>query len=161
MKDIIEKVSSLQLQKLSEEEKQRRGILGVLAGPCASVINATRNGRKYTNELWEKVFDNPLVKEQFKSGGIPGELGHPSDRTETDMSKIAIMMPYAPKKDKDGNLLAEFHILDTPNGRIAQTLAKYGYKLGISSRGSGELYTNAKGEECVDEDTFTFEAFDF
>ena len=41
----------LQFQDLSEEEKQRRGILGRLYGPCASITDATRNGRRYDDEL--------------------------------------------------------------------------------------------------------------
>lgn len=69
------------------------------------------------------------------------------------------MMPEKPQKDKDGHLIATFDILDTPNGRIAYTLAKYGYKLGISSRGDGEVYPDVDGEH-VDEDSYQFKAFD-
>lgn len=68
-------------------------------------------------------------------------------------------MPEKPVKDKDGHLIATFDILDTPNGRIAYTLAKYGYKLGISSRGDGEVYPDVDGEH-VDEDSYQFKAFD-
>ena len=68
-------------------------------------------------------------------------------------------MPEKPKKDKDGHLIATFDILDTPNGRIAYTLAKYGYKLGISSRGGGDTYQDVDGEH-VDEDTYDFHGFD-
>ena len=135
-------------------------ILGVLEGPCADIIEATRNGRKYDDTLWEKVFNDDIIKEYFDCGGIFGELGHPIDRTETDMEKICICMPKPPVKGKDGALQARFDILDTPNGRIAYTLAKYGYKLGVSSRGSGDTYTGADGEEHVDEDTYDFQAFD-
>jgi hypothetical protein len=70
------------------------------------------------------------------------------------------MMPEKPTKDANGNLIATFDILDTPNGRIAYTLAKYGYKLGISSRGGGDTYTGDDGEEHVDEDTYDFHGFD-
>ena len=90
---------------------------------------------------------------------MPGELDHPTDRLETCSEKIAIMMPEKPVKDKDGHLIATFDILDTPNGRIAYTLAKYGYKLGISSRGDGEVYPDVDGEH-VDEDSYQFKAFD-
>ena len=69
-------------------------------------------------------------------------------------------MPNKPEKDKDGHLIASFDILDTPNGRIAYTLAKYGYKLGISSRGGGDTYKGLDGEEHVDEDTYDFHGFD-
>ena len=93
-------------------------------------------------------------------GGIPGELDHPTDRIETASEKIAIMMPEAPKKDSDGHLIAYFDIIDTPCGRIAYALAKYGFKLGISSRGEGDTYSSFDGEEIVDEGTYRFNAFD-
>lgn len=70
------------------------------------------------------------------------------------------MMPEKPTKDANGNLIAKFDILDTPNGRIAYTLAKYGYRLGISSRGGGDTYTGNDGQEHVDEDTYDFHGFD-
>ena len=149
----------LDFQPLSAEEKVRRGILGRLSGPVASFKAPTRNGRKYSSELWEKVFDNDLVKELFSRGGIPGELDHP-DRDETCSEKIAIMMPEKPKKNNKGHLIGYFDILDTPCGRIAATLAKYGFQFGISSRGSGDTYTDYDGQESVDPDSYTLNAFD-
>ena len=150
----------LKYKELSPEEKESRGILGRLYGPIASIVKSTRNGRKYKESLWEKVFQNPITKEMFENGGVPGELDHPVDREETDSSRIAIMMPEAPTKDKDGNLMGYFDIIDTPCGRIAHALAKYGFKLGISSRGTGDTYMDENGEETVDEDTYSFNAFD-
>ena len=150
----------LKFKELSPEEKQQRGILGRLYGPIASIMAATRNGRRYTESLWEKVFDNPLTKEMFSQGGIPGELDHPVDREETCSEKIAIMMPEPPTKGPDGKLMGYFDIIDTPCGRVAYALAKYGFNLGISSRGSGDTYTDLDGQEIVDEDTYSFNAFD-
>lgn len=150
----------LHLDDTVKVNKDGRPILGRLSGPCADFISSTRNGRKYDESLWEKVFNDPIVKEYFECGGIPGELDHPADRTETCSEKIAIMMPEPPQKDGDGHLIATFDILDTPNGRIAYTLARYGYKLGISSRGSGDTYTGSDGDEHVDEDSYDFQAFD-
>ena len=134
-------------------------VLGVLEGPCADFMSATRNGRKYPESLWEKVFSDPIVTELIENGGIPGELDHPADREETDSSRIAIMMTEKPAK-KNGKLWAKFSILNTPLGKIAYTLAKAGFKLGISSRGSGEVFTDDTGSEVVDEDTYDFKAFD-
>lgn len=106
------------------------------------------------------MFNDPIVNEYFECGGLLGELNHPSDREETDLTQVAVCMPEKPKKDKDGHLVASLDILDTPNGRIVETLAKYGYKLGISSRGTGDTYIDANGEEHVDEDTYKLEAWD-
>ena len=59
---------TLAFQDLTEQQKSRRGILGRLYGPCASIVHATRNGRKYSDELWEKVFtQNEVVKEMEDS----------------------------------------------------------------------------------------------
>lgn len=137
---------------------ENSAILGTLEGPCASFVQPTRNGRKYGENLWENVFKDPIVKEMLENGGIPGELDHPADREETCSEKIAIMMSEAPTK-KDGKLWAKFNILNTPNGKIAYTLAKAGFKLGISSRGSGDVIQGRDGE-YVDEDTYEFKAFD-
>ena len=72
-------------------------ILGRLSGPVADIINPTRNGRKYSEQLWENVFNSPIAKETFENGGYFGELGHPADRQEIDMEKIAICMPNPPR----------------------------------------------------------------
>lgn len=154
------KHEDLQFQELSPEEKQARGILARLTGPIASFTKGTRNGRKYSDKLWGNAFDAPLVKEMFKNGGLPGELQHPENRSETDPTKIAIMMPEPPKKDSKGHLVASVDILDTPCGQIAYQLGKYGFKFGISSRGEGDLITDFSGEESVDPDTYTLNAFD-
>ena len=134
-------------------------VLGVLEGPCADFMCKTRNGRKYPESLWQKVFDDPIVNEMIEAGGIPGELDHPEDREDVDSSRIAILLKEKPKK-KDGKLWAKFSILNTPLGKIAYTLAKAGFKLGISSRGSGDVIQDYNGEETVDESTYNFKCFD-
>ena len=147
-------------ERLKPEEMQRRGILGRLVGIMADTVNPTRNGRSYSSKLWENVFNNPIMKERIENNCCFGELGHPVDREETDMSKIAICMDGLPKKDKDGKLQAVFNILDTPNGRILKTLCDYGCNIGISSRGSGDLVTDFDGNESVDPDTYNCEGWD-
>lgn len=141
-------------------DKNNTAILGTLVGPCADIMNPTRNGRGYSEELWQKTFENEIVKEYFQNGGIFGELGHPADRSETDMEKIAICMKEPPKKGKDGLLMGRWDILDTPNGRILKTLVDYGYKVGISSRGTGDVFSDDYGNEQVDSDSYDFQAFD-
>ena len=115
----------LEYKKLSAEEQAQRGILGRLVGVCADFLCPTRNGRHYSEELWEKTFADPIMKERIENGVCYGELGHPADREETDMEKIAVCLPEVPKKNKDGKLTAVFDILDTPCGRILKSLCDY------------------------------------
>lgn len=157
---MTQKKEELKLDDSVKVNSKGEAILGKLTGPVADVVNPTRNGRKYSDSLWRKVFQDPIVKEYFEAGGLLGELNHPEDRLETDLTQVAVCMPEPPKEGKDGKLYATLDILDTPNGRILYTLAKYGYKLGISSRGNGETYEDIDGTETVDEDTYKLEAWD-
>lgn len=134
-------------------------VLGHLEGPCADFLSPTRNGRLYSEEVWEKVFQDPITLEYFENGGIFGELGHP-DREEVDLEKVAVCMPKVPEKDSDGKFIGKFDILNTPCGRILRTLCDYGYRLGISSRGNGELETDFDGREAVVPNSYRLSAFD-
>jgi hypothetical protein len=96
----------------------------------------------------------------FSNGGVPMELDHPTDREETSSDRIAAMMPEPPKKGDDGYLVCCADLIDTPMGRIAYQLAKYGFNLGISSRGTGDVITDMNGDEVVDESTYDFKCFD-
>lgn len=149
----------MEYQKLSPEEMQKRGILGRLIGTIADFTNPTRNGRLYSEELWDKAFDSPIMKEKIENRCCLGELGHPTDRSETDIEKVAICLAEVPKKNK-GVLQGVFDILDTPNGRILKTLCDYGCKIGVSSRGEGDTYVDFDGQESVDPNTYSLECWD-
>lgn len=144
-------------KKLSLEEQQQRGILGRLVGPIADFKKPTRNGRFYSEQLWEQTFKDPIVEEKINSRCLFGELGHPIDRLETDMEKIAICLAEVPKKGKDGKLYGVFDILNTPNGRILKTLCDYGCSIGISSRADGETESDYNGKETVIPSSFVLE----
>lgn len=150
----------MQYQRLSADEQQKRGILGRLVGIIADFKNPTRNGRRYTEELWDKTFNDPIMKEKLDNRCVFGELGHPVDRTEIDMEKIAICLAEMPKKGNDGKLYGVFDILATPNGRILKTMCDYGCKIGVSSRGSGDTFEDYNGQETVEPDSFECECWD-
>lgn len=145
-----------------KSSEKRKGVLGTLEGICADCIHATRNGRLYPNSVWEVAFNDPIVQEHFKAGGIFGQLGHPKEgQTENEeFNSIAICMPEPPKKRSDGKLIGKWDILDTPNGRILKCLCDYGYKIGISSRAEGDVDTDWDGNESVQPEGFEFKAFD-
>ena len=87
-------------------------------------------------------------------------MGHPLDRQETDIEKVAICLAEMPKKGNDGKLHGVFDILDTPCGRILKTLCDYGCNIGVSSRGGGDTYEDYDGNETVDPTTNEFECWE-
>ncbi len=151
--DIME---TLKIVPLSDEEKTKKHIIGRLYGPIATCTESTRNGRLYNRQLWEKALNDDIFKEKVANKSLFLELGHPADRTETDMTKICACIPQLPKIINN-DLYAYVDILDTQNGRLLKTLCDYGFVPGISSRGSGDVdeYTNE-----VDPETFFLETWD-
>lgn len=147
-------------KKIPIEEQKARGILGRLTGVIADTKNPTRNGRSYSYDLWKKVFDNDIMKEKIANRCVFSELGHPVDREEIDLDKVCACLAEQPKIGDDGKLYGVFDILDTNNGRILKTLCDYGTTVGVSSRGTGDLYTDENGNEAVDPDTYNCECFD-
>lgn len=156
---MLEKLKNkhFEYKKLTEEEQKSRGILGRLIGPCADFINPTRNGRAYTEELWENVFENEFMQEKIANRCCFGELNHPENRTDVDLEKVAICLAEKPKKGADGKLYGVFDILSTPNGKILKALCDYGCKIGISSRGQGDV---DEVNNTVDPNTYECECFD-
>ena len=150
---------NFEYKRLTEDEMKSRNILGRLVGVIADYKNPTRNERLYGEELWEKVFKDPIMQEKIENRLVVGELGHPEDRLETNPEKIAICLAEVPKKSSDGKLMGVFDIIDTPNGRILNTLCQYGCKMGVSSRGDGQIIEDYNGS-YVDSDSYVCEGWD-
>jgi hypothetical protein len=148
-------LEALQMQPLSEEEKNSRHILGRLWGPIATTKEKTRNGRGYNAQLWDKALKDEIFREKVANKSLFLELGHPIDREETDMNVVCACIPELPKVI-DGDLYAYVDILDTKQGRLLKTLCDYGFVPGISSRGSGDIMANDE----VDPETFFLETWD-
>ena len=154
-KDYRNIMEAFKMMPLTEEEKNKRHILGRLFGPIATTKDSTRNGRFYNAQLWESALKDEIFLEKVATKSLFLELGHPTDREEIDMSKACACIPEVPKI-VNGDLYAYVDILDTPNGRILKTLCDYGFQPGISSRGSGDVDMNNE----VDPETFFLETFD-
>lgn len=157
---LAEQLSTSKLNFINESVNDGSGrkYLGRLKGICAECDVPTRNGRVYSRKLWEKVIGSDTFKEYLDSKCLYGELNHPEERLETDIKEVAIALSDI-EITPEGPVNATFDILDTPNGRILKSLCEYGSKLGVSSRGGGDVL-NRGGESVVDEDSYEFVAFD-
>lgn len=155
------KVLTEQLGKLDyikESVEKHSNCLGKLKGICAECDKPTRNGRIYSKKLWEGVVNSDTFKEYKDTKTLFGELNHPADRLETDITKVAIALSDVEFKP-DGTLIGTFDILNTPSGQILKSLCDYGSKLGVSSRGGGDIISD-NGQDYVSEDSYDFVAFD-
>lgn len=71
-----------------------------------------------------------------ETGGVPGELDHPEELS-INLDRVSHLIVNMWLEGSDGH--GKLKIIDTPMGNIVKTLIQSGVKLGVSSRGSGNV----------------------
>ena len=137
------------------------GTLCVMSGPCMQFGSVNRNNRIYSKKLVEdRILNNPTVQETLKNRAMLGEGGHPENRVDISYPEVALAVEKLWIPEGDGDMLwGQFAILDTPTGRILNTLVQYGTKLGISARAVADSYQK-DGHEVIVESSYELITFD-
>lgn len=93
------------------------------------------NGRIYPKSEITSAVDG--INERIKEGlSIFGELNHP-DNLQIDLNNVSHIIT---EMSMDGaNAIGKARILNTPKGQIVKAILEGGGKLGVSSRGSGNV----------------------
>lgn len=96
------------------------------------------NERVYpVNEISNAV---KTVMEQIQQdGGVIGECDHPEELT-VNLDRVSHMITEMSMDGSNG--VGKLKILPTPHGNLVRTLIESGIKLGVSSRGSGNVDDN-------------------
>lgn len=97
-----------------------------------------RNGRNYPKGVMVPVVEKYVRDRVTCPGGWRsyGELGHP-EGVEINLDRVSHVITEMHWENND--VLGQCQLLDTANGRIADTILKSGCKLGVSTRGMGAL----------------------
>ena len=132
MQLLIEELSPIQANLMEMQDAGKNTYLnGILMQ--ADVING--NKRKYPlNEIQRAV---EQIQEQIKNGHyIMGELNHPDSLS----INLAYVSHAITEIRMDGtNAVGKCKLLNTPMGNIARGILEGGIKLGVSSRGTGNV----------------------
>ena len=99
-----------------------------------------QNGRVYPKDEIQRAVENVTKR---LSGGetVMGELDHPEE-LQINLDRVSHIIT---SMEMDGdNGMGKLKIIETPMGNIATALLKAGAKLGVSSRGSGNVNDNGK-----------------
>jgi hypothetical protein len=143
------------------ENSKSPGTLCIMSGPCMQFGAVNRNNRIYSRKLVEdRILKNPTVQEAIKNRAMLGEGGHPENRVDISYPEVALAVEKLWIPEGDGDMLwGRFAILDTPTGRILETLVKYGTKLGISARAVADSIQK-DGHEVILENSYELITFD-
>jgi len=126
-----------------------------LTGVIQRAKEPNGNNRVYSEEILRREVENYQLL--IQENRALGELDHPEDSV-INLKNVSHTMV---KVWWDGNnVMGKAKILNTPSGKILQSLVESGIKLGISSRGMGSVSEGSDGRTVV-EDDFNLICFDF
>lgn len=105
-----------------------------ITGPFLQAVTRNRNGRVYPQHIIEREVGK--FQSLIESREAVGELSHP-DSGEINPDRAAILITDL---HMDGNLgMGKAKVLSTPCGKILESLLNDGVRMGVSSRGTGNL----------------------
>ena len=85
------------------------------------------------------------INEKLKSGySVLGELDHPDD-LQINLDRVCLQINEMKMQGNNG--IGKLQVLPTPMGNIVKALLESGVKLGVSSRGSGNVAENGTVSE--------------
>jgi hypothetical protein len=107
-----------------------------------------RNGRMYPMETLRREVTR-YNENHVQAGRALGELGHPDGPT-VNLDRVSHKIISL--KESGSNFIGKAKILNTPMGKIAESLIGEGVRLGVSSRGIGSLRPTREGVNVVGDD---------
>jgi len=126
-KPVVEEVS---------REKLPEGVLCRLSYPICNIGQRNANNRVYEEAVWDKVEAEKDVKEKIENRALFGHAEHP-EQTQSNLEKTSHVIFEMWRAD--GKEWQRFDVLDTPTGRIVDTLIRAGCQVGVSTRAEGDL----------------------
>jgi|TARA_R110000824_G_scaffold41100_4_gene122611 hypothetical protein len=126
----------------------------VMKGILQKSDTLNQNGRVYPRPILEREIRN--YQKFIKENRALGECDHPdSSVVELKNASHIIREAYM----EGGTCYGTVELLDTPSGKILQSLVESGVTLGISSRGVGS--TRSEGDRDVVQDDFQLICWDY
>lgn len=144
------------------ETDAKDGILCRIKGDFFFPDGFSRNKRFYPKELWEKALSATRIQKKLTERNLYGTISHEQEINDKAFLDGKISH-YVSKLEitNEGKGYGEICVLDTPAGKILNTLARAGSKLYVSTRGHGTFKGEKDGQPVVDPQTYILETVDF
>ena len=148
MKQLLREIIAPNAGKIVLETKEETNSTGTsgknlyMSGICIQGGIRNANQRVYpVNEITRAV---KTLNEQIENGySVCGEADHPDD-LKINLDRVSHMIVSMWMEGPNG--YGKLKILPTPMGQLIRTMLENGVKLGVSSRGSGNVKNDGSGE---------------
>ncbi len=140
--------------EMIKESRDKNGGKVIMRGILQKSETLNQNGRVYPRAILEREVRN--YQKFIRENRALGECYHP-DSSVVELKKVSHIIREA---HMEGDVCyGTVELLDTPMGKILQSLVESGVTLGISSRGVGS--TKRDGDTQVVQDDFQLICWDF
>jgi len=140
--------------EMIRESREKNGGKVMMKGILQKADTLNQNGRIYPHSVLEREVRN--YQKFIAENRALGELDHP-DSSVVNLKNVSHVIKEAYLEK--GVVYGTVELLDTPSGKILQSLVESGVKLGISSRGVGS--TKKQGDYHVVQDDFQLICWDY
>lgn len=137
-----------------KESREKNGGKILMKGILQKADTLNQNGRIYPMSVLEREVRN--YQKFINENRALGELDHP-DSSVVNLKNVSHVIREA--YIEGAVVYGTVELLDTPSGKILQSLVESGVKLGISSRGVGS--TKKQGDYHVVQDDFQLICWDY
>lgn len=137
-----------------KESRENNNGKVVMKGILQKADTLNQNGRIYPMNVLEREIRN--YQKFIAENRALGELDHP-DSSVVNLKNVSHVIKEA-YLDR-GVVYGTVELLDTPSGKILQSLVESGVKLGISSRGVGSV--KKQGDYHIVQDDFQLICWDY
>lgn len=152
------------LESASDSEVDGSHILARVRGPAFFPETTSRNNVFYSLEAWENAISHADFRRRLGDRLVFGTIGHNAELTDDDIREGRLSHIVSNAWIGEDNIgYAEYLILNTPPGRILNTLLRAKSKLRVSTKASG-FFENGKagsGTKHVIPSSFELERIDF
>ena len=140
--------------EMIKESREKNNGRVMMKGILQKADTLNQNGRIYPIHVLEREIRN--YQKFIVENRALGELDHP-DSSVVNLKNVSHVIREAYLEG--GTVFGTVELLDTPSGKILQSLVESGVKLGISSRGVGS--TKKQGDYHVVQDDFQLICWDY
>jgi hypothetical protein len=140
--------------EMIKESREKNNGKVMMKGILQKADTLNQNGRIYPIHVLEREVRN--YQKFIVENRALGELDHP-DSSVVNLKNVSHVIREAYLEG--GTVYGTVELLDTPSGKILQSLVESGVKLGISSRGVGS--TKKQGDYHVVQDDFQLICWDY
>jgi hypothetical protein len=139
-------------QPIFEEKdgsKLPEAVLCRVTYPVCNIGERNANKRVYEKEVWDNVLGDTTLKEMMDQRRLFGHAEHPAE-TQSDLQLTSHVIHNMWIDEATNKVMQSIDVLDTPMGRIVDSLLRANCLVGMSTRAEGDLE-----ESEDDEGTFS------